>query len=91
VARQSEGQEEGQKNTPTMPGTARSRFIVCDTVTLADFSIGSALNMSQNGRLPVDSYSNIASWYGRLTDLPGWRKCMVVPPANLLPAAQAVA
>jgi glutathione S-transferase len=70
---------------------AKHRYLVGDTVTLADFSIGAALNMSQNARLPVDSYPNIGSWYARLTDLPGWRKSMVVPPANVLPAAQAVA
>jgi glutathione S-transferase len=70
---------------------AARRFVVGDTVTLADFSLGACLNMSQSARLPVESCSNIAAWYARLTDLPGWRKCMIVPPANVLPAAQAVA
>jgi glutathione S-transferase len=70
---------------------ASRRFIVGDSVTLADFSVGSALNLSQSGQLPVDSYPHITSWYARLTELPGWRKSMVVPPANVLPQAQAVA
>ena len=70
---------------------ASRRFVVGDSVTLADFSLGSALNMSQAAQMPMESYNNMASWYARLTELHGWRKVMVVPPANVLPAAQAVA
>lgn len=70
---------------------AHRAFVVGDSVTLADFSLGSALNVSQSARIPMDDYANIARWFERLTELPGWRKCMIVPPANVLPVAQAVA
>jgi len=87
-----EGLERFERVARVLDGhLAGRRFIVGDSLTLADFSIGAALNMSQNGRIPVDSYGHISSWYARLTELPGWRKCMIVPPANALPAAQAVA
>ena len=87
-----EGLERFERVAKVLDGhLANRRFLVGDSVTLADFSIGAALNMSQGAQIPVESYGNIASWYARLTHLHGWRKTMVVPPGNVLPVAQAVA
>jgi glutathione S-transferase len=63
---------------------ANRRFMLGDSVTLADFSLGAALNLSQSAAIPVTSHPNVMSWYARLTDLPGWRESMVVPPGNAL-------
>lgn len=61
---------------------ARHRFIVGDNVTVADFSLGAALNVSQSAGIPVDGYSNMSRWYEDLIELPGWRKSMAALPAN---------
>ncbi len=63
---------------------ARQRFVVGDAVTVADFSLGAALNLSQMAQIPLEPYPNITRWYAELSQLPGWRKSMVVPPGNVL-------
>lgn len=60
------------------------RFVTGEALTVADFSLGAALNMSQVAQIPVQRYAGIMRWYQELTELPGWRKSMVVPPANVL-------
>ncbi len=51
-------------------------FIVGNSPTLADFSVGdhSALALNEHSQIPLDEYSNIKSWYQRLEEIPGWEK-----------------
>jgi glutathione S-transferase len=59
-----------------------SRFVAGPDLTVADFSIGAILNLSEMAGLPVDEYPNIRRWHGELGALPGWRQAMVSPPCN---------
>jgi glutathione S-transferase len=62
----------------------RNRFVVGESPTLADFSIGASLNSTNAARIPVQRYENVVRWYKTLTDLPGWRKSVVSPPNDPL-------
>ena len=59
---------------------AKTPWVAGETLTVADFSIGSALNTQPVVRFPLDAYPNIMRWYKSLTELPGWRKSMVSIP-----------
>ncbi len=49
-------------------------FIMGDTVTLADFSVGnfSALALHPNSQVPLDDYLHIKNWYESLERIPAW-------------------
>jgi glutathione S-transferase len=59
-----------------------SRFVAGPDLTVADFSIGAILNLSEMAGLPVEEYPNIHRWHDELGALPGWRQAMVSPPCN---------
>ena len=52
------------------------KFITGDTVTLADFSVGShsALVLHPDSRVPLSDYPNIEGWYRSLESVPGWAR-----------------
>lgn len=50
------------------------RFLCSDTLSVADFSVGSALIMSDAASFPLENYKEIARWYAQLTALPAWQK-----------------
>jgi glutathione S-transferase len=54
-----------------------SRFVAGAEPTIADFSVGALLNLSEKIGLPLDEYRNMRRWHGELTELPGWRQSMV--------------
>jgi glutathione S-transferase len=56
-----------------------SSFVVGNSPTVADFSLGSVLNIAREARIPVQSYANIVRWHSVLMNLPGWRKAMSLP------------
>jgi glutathione S-transferase len=86
LAEVAKGEERFHKLAPILDAQlGRNQFVVGDDVTVADFSLGSALNLSQLAEIPVQPYENIKRWYRQLTELPGWRKSMLVPPHNALP------
>jgi glutathione S-transferase len=62
-----------------------SRFVAGPDLTVADFSIGAILNLSEMAGLPVEEYPNIHRWHDELGALPGWRQAMVSPPCNPSP------
>ena len=64
----------------------RSRFLAGQAPTIADFSVGPILNLSEMIGLPLDEYPNIRRWHEALTELPGWKQAMVSPPSNPAPA-----
>jgi glutathione S-transferase len=61
-------------------------FITGDTLTLADFSIGSAMNFAEKAHYPVEAYGEIKRWYATLAALPAWQKTLAL---SALPAANA--
>jgi glutathione S-transferase len=58
----------------------KSRYVAGPELTVADFSLGAVLNLSEPAGFPLDEYPNIRRWHGELTELPAWRQAMVSPP-----------
>ncbi len=56
------------------------KFLCGDTLTLADFSVGSWLNYAQQARYPIDEFRDLRRWYAGLMELPAWRESIVTPP-----------
>jgi len=51
----------------------RNKFITGERLTLADFSIGSAMNLADLAHFPIEPYGQIIRWYGALRSLPACR------------------
>ncbi|MEQ1528825.1 MAG: glutathione S-transferase family protein [Methylococcales bacterium] len=49
------------------------QWLVGDSVTLADFSVGSFLDLSEKAKLPITAYPEIQRWYGNIEQLPAWQ------------------
>jgi glutathione S-transferase len=62
------------------------RFVTGDTLTLADFALGSPLNYAEMGRIPLEPYHEIKRWHATLKALPAWQKTLA---QCALPAAAA--
>jgi len=54
------------------------KYVTGDTLTLADFSLGSAMNFAEMAHYPVDAYGEIKRWYATLRDLPAWQKTLAI-------------
>lgn len=52
----------------------KHEFLVNDTLTLADFSVASALTYAVPARFPLDNYPHIRAWYARIEQLTAWQK-----------------
>lgn len=52
----------------------KHEFLVNDALTLADFSVASALTYAVPARFPLDNYPHIRAWYARIEPLPAWQK-----------------
>src|SRR5262249_60524531 len=50
------------------------RFVTGDTLTLADFGIGSAMILAEMAHYPIEPYGEIKRWYATLSALPAWQK-----------------
>ena len=48
-------------------------FLVGDTLTIADFAVGSHLSYRIPAKLPLDDFKNILAWEARLLEVPAWR------------------
>lgn len=61
------------------------KFVTGATLTLADFSLGAAMNLAQMAHFPVEPYAQIKRWFATLAALPGWQKALAqtaLPQAN---------
>ena len=62
------------------------KFVTGDTLTAADFSLGSAMIYAEVARLPLEPYGEIRRWYATLNALPSWQKtlaqCTAQPSAS---------
>jgi glutathione S-transferase len=47
-------------------------WLVGDAVTLADFSVGSFLDLAEMAQYPMTPYTEIARWYRNVQRLPAW-------------------
>src|SRR5215831_4974016 len=50
------------------------KFVTGDTLTLADFALGPAMNLAEIAHFPVEPYGEIKRWYRTLSALPVWQK-----------------
>jgi glutathione S-transferase len=57
------------------------KWLLGDTLTIADFSVGAPMAVAGPAQYPVAPYTEITRWYGTLAALPGWKKALVPPPA----------
>lgn len=54
-------------------------WLVGGSVTLADLSVGSFLDLAELAKYPMAAYSEIPRWYGNIQQLPAWKSS--APPA----------
>jgi glutathione S-transferase len=77
------GTEAFHRAAPVLDGQLKTRtFVTGETLTLADFSIGSAMILADLARYPMEPYGAIKRWYGQLRALPAWKATLAqaVPP-----------
>jgi glutathione S-transferase len=64
------------------------KFVTGEALTIADFSLGAALNLTEPAHYPVEPYGEIKRWYAGLRALPSWQKTLA---QCAMPAAAAAA
>jgi glutathione S-transferase len=57
------------------------KFLVGDTVTLADFVVGGAATYIERGRFPIGDFPHLQAWWTRLNQIPAWKD--TIPSADL--------
>ena len=61
---------------------ADRKFVLGDQVSLADLSLASLLVHKEMGQLPVDQYSHMMAWFGRVMELPYFQKALPQMPVG---------
>jgi glutathione S-transferase len=61
---------------------AKQKYLVGDTLTLADFAAAAPLFYAKQSEMPLGSYANLRGWFERVAALPCWSET-----APQLPAA----
>lgn len=49
-------------------------WLVGEAVTLADFAVGSTLDLAEKANYPLNDYSEVKRWYGNIEKLEAWKK-----------------
>ena len=57
------------------------RYLVGNTITLADFAVAAPLFYTEEGELPLAPYSHVRDWFARVSALPAWRDTAPARPA----------
>jgi len=71
------GTELFHRAAKVLDGQLRDRkFVTGEALTIADFSLGAALNIAEMAHLPVEPYGEIKRWYAGLRALPAWQKTL---------------
>jgi glutathione S-transferase len=60
---------------------AKHKYLVDDTLTLADFTVAAPLFHAQGAGMPVAPYANIRAWFERVSALPCWSETAPQMPA----------
>lgn len=50
------------------------KFLLGDTLTIADFAVAITLPYADKAHIPLDGFSEIQRWHDRLNELPAWRE-----------------
>ena len=79
-AETAKGEERFHRCAEVLNGHLKGRkYVAVDALTVADFSIGASLNVARPAGIPVDTYPEIRRWHASLSELPAWRKSLVLP------------
>ena len=65
---------------------AGKTYVTGATLTLADFSLGAAMNLAESAHYPIEPYGEIKRWFRTLSALPAWQKTLA---QTAMPAAAA--
>jgi glutathione S-transferase len=58
---------------------ADRKFLLGDGVTLADFVVGGAATYVDRGRIPINGYPHLKTWWSRLNAMKAWSETMPGP------------
>ena len=58
----------------------KHRFVAGEKLSVADFSLGAALNVARLTGMPIEKRPAIRRWHAELSELPAWRKLMPTVP-----------
>jgi glutathione S-transferase len=50
------------------------RYVLGDTLSIADFALAATLPQADQARIPVKGFAEIERWHDRLSELPAWRE-----------------
>lgn len=77
------GEERFHRAAKVLDGHLKGRnYIVGDRVTLADFSVGAAMNVAGPAAYPIGPYAEIKRWHAGLMKLPAWKDSLTGLPVN---------
>lgn len=65
---------------------AKSKWLVGDTVTIADIAVAAPMHLYRRQRLPLDRHPNLARWIADIEALPCWQKTQAAVDRVLQPA-----
>lgn len=52
------------------------KFVTGNSLTLADFSLGAAMNLAEIAHFPIGPYAEIKRWFAAVRALPAWQKTL---------------
>jgi glutathione S-transferase len=75
------GENEFHRFGGVLDGCLKGRkWLTGDDLTIADYSVGAWMAVSQLAQYPLAKYTEINRWYGALSSQPGWKEAVVPPP-----------
>ncbi len=51
---------------------AKHKYLVGDTLTIADFAVAAAMMYAKQAEMPIAPYTHLRAWFERVTALPCW-------------------
>jgi glutathione S-transferase len=64
------------------------RYVLGDTLSIADFALAATLPQADQARIPVKGFAEIERWHDRLSELPAWREPHALQGENAKPQQQ---
>ena len=83
AARVKQGEEQFRPLAALLDSQLSERkFLVGNSVTLADFVVGGAVTYLERGRFPTAEAPRLRAWWQRLNEIPAWKNTV---PSRELP------
>jgi glutathione S-transferase len=81
LAEVARGENEFHRFGGVLDGCLKGRkWLTGNDLTIADYSVGAWMAVSQLAQYPLAKYTEINRWYGALSSQPGWKEAVVPPP-----------